>query len=70
MIIMEKHPTIISILTSTRNGSMDRLGLALAMAPKGFRIDQAYAEIASAVEDGTVRQTSFGINYTIHLRQN
>ena len=63
---MEKHPTIVSILTAN-NGQMDRLSLAYALAPKGFRIDQAYAEIASAVDDGTVRETCFGVNYTIHL---
>jgi len=67
---MEKHPTIVTILRATKNGSMDRLGLALAMAPKGFPIDYAYAEIAQAVEDGTVRQTCHGINYAIRINQN
>jgi len=47
---------------------MDRLGLALALAPRGFRIDYAYAEIASAVKDGTVIERTSGLTTTIILK--
>ena len=62
------HPNIVSILSATSNGSMDRLGLALALAPRGFRIDYAYAEIASAVKDGTVIERTSGLTTIIILK--
>ena len=66
MSIIGFHPNIVSILKENK-GRMDRLELAYALAPRGFRIDEAYAEIGSAVNDGTVIERRSGLTTTIYL---